>query len=66
MAGDLRTDALGIKIEDDFFDRGYWARFNGSMRRPSKRQERAGWDTCNAELRAERRTMEREWVDDGR
>lgn len=51
----LKTDRLGIVIEDTPHDRGYWARFNGQPRPDG--EEAAGWDDCDEELREERRAV---------
>lgn len=38
-----------IVRENDPYDDGYWARFDGK-RRPTGSKQRAGWDACNREL----------------
>lgn len=55
----LRSEKLGIEIEQHPFDRGYWARFNGQPR-PTRGEPRKGWETCDEELtfdRTEKATM---------
>jgi hypothetical protein len=50
-----RTERRGISIEDDDFDRGYWARYdNDPFKRRQTSQWRLGWIACDTELREER------------
>ncbi|WP_240233584.1 hypothetical protein [Devosia lacusdianchii] len=50
----LRTDALGIVVEDHPYDRGYWARFNGVTRdNVTWEGGQAGWDDCDDDVRRE-------------
>ena len=58
----LRTERSGICIENDPYDRGYWARYNGFPRPDRKGARRDGWDACDEELRDERSlAVQRGW-----
>lgn len=50
----MKTDDLGITIEDHPYDVGYWARFNGQPKptgtSKKAREQRKGWNTCDREL----------------